>query len=102
MSSMLTGCNSKKLLPQSNVNKEHVFFKKKKKFISLCSITQKGQMSYFLDTSNVIRKAGQVDKHASFKSRISDAHNTQRCKQKTAQTSCLKRMFYGGFITRDN
>ena len=46
MSYMLTGSNSKKLLSQTNVNKEHVFLKNK--IISQCSITAKGQI--FLDT----------------------------------------------------
>lgn len=80
---MLTGSNFKKLLPQTSVNKDHVFFKKKK-IISLCSITSKGQM--FSEYPNVIRNTGQVDKCTDsislYHVTSSGVHNTQRCKVK--------------------
>lgn len=46
MSSMLTGCNSKKLLPQSNVNKEHVFFKKKKIYLLVFHYTERANVIF--------------------------------------------------------
>lgn len=43
---LLSGSNPKKPLTQNNVNKDHIFIKKKK-IISLCSITSKGKFCIF-------------------------------------------------------
>ena len=58
---LLTGSNSKKPLTQNNVNKDHVFIKKKKKLFPVFHHI-KGQILHFLDTPNVIGKMGQTDK----------------------------------------
>jgi len=99
MSYTLTGSNSKKLLPQTSVNKDHVFLKKKKKSVFHHI---KGTNFMFSEYPNAIRKTGQVDKHTDSEYFIISCH-IFRCAQyskmqsKTAQMSCFvfKGMFKG-------
>ena len=55
---LLSGSNPKKPLTQNNVNKDHIFIKKKNYLPVFHHI--KGQILYFLDTLHVIRKMGQT------------------------------------------